>query len=91
MKSLIIALFIVGYSLNTIAQTTIQKNTNCSFFKNLKFKNGRDTIVVKAILYDYFKAPPKLLKINPSIYKYKFDSYISFQPENCLKNILSLY
>ncbi len=85
MKSLIISLLIVGYSLNTITQATIQKDNNCSFFKNLKFKDGRDTIVVKAILYDYLQAPPKLSNIKPSIYKYKFDSYIAFQPENCLK------
>jgi hypothetical protein len=86
MKSLIIALLIVGYSLNTIAQTIIQKDTTCSFLKNIKFKNGTDTVIIKATLVDITPAPPPIIDLkNPGrrINKYKFNSELWFQPENC--------
>lgn len=80
MKSSFLAIVLIAFGLGVSAQS---KTDSCSFLKNLKFKNGRDTIVVKAILRDFILAPPRLLlKKAPSIYKYKFRSYLLFQPEN---------
>jgi hypothetical protein len=82
MRLIFIGVLSIFISASSIAQTT---SNACSLFKKLKFKNGRDTIVVKAILYGNVQAPPKLLNVLPSIYKYKFDGYVEFQPENCLQ------
>jgi len=82
MRSIFIGLLFVFTGISSIAQT---KAKSCDLFKNLQLKNGRDTVVVKAIFYSNVQAPPKLLNIQSSIYKYKFDSFIEFQPENCLK------
>ncbi|HWD87924.1 MAG TPA: hypothetical protein VG367_07350 [Mucilaginibacter sp.] len=62
-------------------------SSQCDFLKNLKFKNGRDTITIKAVLGDIVEAPPRVSfknKPRPTIYKYKFSSYLSFRPENCI-------
>jgi hypothetical protein len=82
MRSLLIGIVLAVTGLNALAQPA---NDSCNFLKNLKFKNGRDTIVIKAVLRACLEAPPRLLNKHPSIYDYKFDSYIDFQPENCSK------
>ncbi|MBS1525620.1 MAG: hypothetical protein JST19_08220 [Bacteroidetes bacterium] len=81
MRSLFVGVSLLVLGLNVSAQS------QCDFLKNLKFKNGRDTIIVKAVLRDFLLAPPRtLFKKPPAIYKYKFDSNILFQPENCDRN-----
>jgi hypothetical protein len=82
MRSVFVILALAALGSSASAQS---KAKPCDFLKNLKFRNGRDTIVVKAILCSDIEAPPRLLNKHPSIYKYKFDSYIEFQPENCSK------
>ncbi|WP_426668585.1 hypothetical protein ACPPVU_20420 [Mucilaginibacter sp. McL0603] len=88
MRWLIVILCSVGFSYGITAQTNPTRQTQCDFLKNIKFRSGKDTIVIKAILHDIIEAPPRLitLKKSPrSIYKYKFGSEIVFQPENCTK------
>jgi len=80
MKLLLIGLTLLILGFDVSAQS------QCDFLKDLKFRNGRDTIVVKAVLRDFLLAPPRLmLKRPPGIYKYRFGSNILFQPENCSK------
>jgi hypothetical protein len=82
MKTLLIVIAFVASAFSLLAQST----NNCDFLKNLKFENGRDTIVVKAVLLDYLQAPPRLIKKKrPKIYRYRFGSNILFQPENCAR------
>src|SRR5579863_320690 len=83
MRSLFIGILLLVSRTSTLAQSTTD---TCNFLKNMKFKNGRDTLVVKAILYDVHMAPPRLLtKKHPTIYRYKFGSEIAFNPVNCAK------
>jgi len=82
MRSLFLALILAVLSLGSVAQT------QCDFLKNLKFRNGRDTIVVKATLHDFLEAPPRVIRkgrASPAIYKYRFSDDIAFQPGNCSK------
>jgi len=83
MRPLFIGILLIVSGSSALAQS---KTDMCSFLKNLKFKNGRDTIVVKAVLYDVHMAPPRLrTKKHPTIYRYKFGSEIAFKPVNCFK------
>jgi hypothetical protein len=83
MRILFISILLVASGLFASAQSATD---TCSFLKNLTFNNGRDTIIVKAVLLDYLQAPPRLItKKPPRIYRYKFTSDVSFQPENCAK------
>jgi len=79
MKSLFLIIMLTVLGLSSFAQS------QCDFLKNLKFRNGRDTIMVKAILDAMVQAPPPIIYKGkkPSIYKYKSYSQISFKPENC--------
>jgi hypothetical protein len=88
MKSLFIGLMLTIPGFSTLAQS---KGDTCSFLKNLKFKNGRDTVVVKAVLRDFLQAPPRIIPKNgrhPAIYKYRFSDYIAFQPDDCSKKYM---
>jgi hypothetical protein len=81
MRALFVGILIIASGLGALAQS---KTDTCSFLKKVRFKNGRDTIVVKAVLLDFLLAPPRFIeKKTPNIYKYKFGSDILFQPENC--------
>ena len=40
------------------AQNLIERNENCDFLKNLTFKNGRDTIVIKATYEEFIEGSP---------------------------------
>jgi hypothetical protein len=81
MKTLFFALVLSIIATAACAQAW--KDT-CSFLKNLKFKNGRDTNTIKATYIDLLQAPPELIvKQRPKIYQYKIGSYLNFQPENC--------
>jgi len=83
MRAFLVIIVFVASSLSALAQSATNR---CDFLKNLKFNTGRDTIIIKATLLDFFLAPPRLIKQKqPSIYKYKFNSYIQFQPENSVK------
>jgi hypothetical protein len=88
MRWLIVILCSIGLHYSLTAQTNPTRQTQCDFLKNIKFRNGKDTIVIKAILHDIIEAPPRVItlkKSSRSIYKYKFGSKIVFQPENCTK------
>jgi hypothetical protein len=85
MRSLSIGLALLTLGFSASAQS------QCGFLKNLKFKNGRDTVVVKAILRDFLEAPPRIITkegYSPAIYKYRFSDYIAFQPESCSKKYM---
>ncbi|MBS1531912.1 MAG: hypothetical protein JSU01_16535 [Bacteroidetes bacterium] len=88
MRSVFISIALIASGMSAFAQSTMD---NCNLFKNIRFKNGRDTIVVKAILRDFLQAPPRVIMKSghrPAIYKYQFSDYIAFQPENCDKKYM---
>jgi hypothetical protein len=91
MRSLLFIVMFIASAFSALAQSAAD---NCDFLKNLKFKNGRDTIVIKATLRDFLEAPPRIVRksrSSPVIYKYKFSDNIAFQPENCdLKYVMPL-
>jgi hypothetical protein len=57
MFKLIIAILFINFSMNVMAQTAVKKDIGCNFLKNLKFKNGTDTITVKATYDELFRSP----------------------------------
>ncbi len=88
MRVLLVIIVFVASSLCALAQSATD---SCVFLKNLRFKNGRDTIIVKAVLRDFLEAPPRIITKDghrPAIYKYRFSDYIAFQPEGCSKKYM---
>ncbi len=94
MKKIIITMIIVGVSFNVMAQETIIRDTFCDFLKAPKFKNGIDTIAVKAtynaVIRGAYGPQLKILanakKIYYSEYEDQDESYsLSFTPLNCDK------
>jgi hypothetical protein len=83
MKILIALLFITSFSINAKAQTAVKQDTSCSFLKNLRFKNGVDTIVIKATYLDLVQLPPPLVSMEGFYRKQKLSGQIHFKPENC--------
>jgi hypothetical protein len=88
MKRLIILLFAIGCSINGLAQAPASRDTSCDFLKNVKFKNGSDTVVVRATYWSITKISPGLIEIVKKLYKgvirhNTFSSQIVFYPENC--------
>ena len=55
MKSLVIILTVILYSDHVRAQNAVVQDTSCTFLKNLTFKNGVDTVEVKAVYQDFLK------------------------------------
>ena len=94
MKKIIFFLMITGLSVNAIAQKSIPGDTTCSFLKNLIFKNGVDTIVVKVTYNAIIRGSDgtflKLLADNKQL---QFNEYVDdyesialyFIPESCKK------
>jgi hypothetical protein len=94
MKVLIVPLFVIFFTISGKAQTVVSKDTSCSFLKNLRFKHGVDTIVVKGTLSALVQLAPfttyeenflKRRRVNI----HKIGSEIEFQPENCTKAVLA--
>jgi hypothetical protein len=91
MKILIITLFFAGLTSIAGAQTTIGKDTSCSFLKNLKFKNGADTLVIRGTMVASIQLAPfttyeeSFLKKRGIDIK-KIGTSIEFKPEHCTKN-----
>jgi hypothetical protein len=88
MKKLTILLFAIGCSISALAQTPTRQDTSCDFFKNVKFKNGSDTLVVKAVFQSVTRIPEGFIEIVKKLYKgvfqrNTFSSQIVFYPENC--------
>jgi hypothetical protein len=93
MKKIIFTFFVISLSFNARAQGTAIQDTLCSFLKNLKFKNGVDTIEVKATLDDYHRGSDEpVLKILGDEKKLLYSEYtnqkhgsssLSFRPVNC--------
>jgi hypothetical protein len=86
----ILTIFSLCFSINAIAQIEPSEDYNCSFLKNLKFKNGVDTIMVKAVFKDAAEMVKggsifKTLDNEKKLKSKQFTYQIGFQPEGCLK------
>ena len=85
----IILLLAISFSLNAMAQGRNQDN-ECTFFKNISFKNGKHTIVIKATYHTITKlwpATPQLEALDKErrANKDEFTYAIYFKPDNCSK------
>jgi hypothetical protein len=92
-KILLILLVVIGYASNASAQTSVTADTSCSFLKNIKFKNGVDTVVVKVLFRAYTEGSDEpRLKILADKKELSYGEYVSedfgsnafsFIPVNC--------
>jgi hypothetical protein len=101
MKKIISILLAIGFCLNTMAQSMPVQHPSCDFITKIKFKNGKDTIVIKAVYNDFLKsaaypvlkALDKEKKLRYSDFGYNkreplTSSAIAFTPENCTKSYI---
>lgn len=91
MFKLIITILFLGFSISAIAQTTVKNDTSCSFLKNIKFKNGVDTVVVKVTFVDInpLSSLGRLDELKENgVDKSKFIYQLVFKPENCSKEYI---
>jgi len=93
MNRLIVIFFGISFSLNTIPHVAIGQDTLCNFLNNIKYKNGVDTVVIKASYLGVTKISGningtdfvnKLIKLHKGvIIRNTFQSQIEFHSENC--------
>ena len=93
MKILAIILFFASLALPGRAQTTIARDTSCSFLKNLRYKNGVDTVVISGTVVASVRLPPFSMYEERFLRKRgvdinKIGSSIEFRPGNCSGSFL---
>lgn len=84
----LIVLFILSFSVGAFAQVKKAESSDCDLLKNLKFKNGTDTIVIKAVysgLDELLGNEPifNTLRKEGKAKKNSFNSQVTFKPINC--------
>ena len=84
----IITFLAIIFCVNAMAQSPITKKADCELLKNLHFKNGVDTVVVKAVYDDMTERAQggpwmKTLIKEKKIRKDNFSSQIILRPVNC--------
>jgi hypothetical protein len=90
MIKLISAILLISFSINVNAQSLVN-DSNCNFLKNVRFKNGIDTLVIKACFKDINPLPSSgyLDELKEyGINKNKFNYQLVFEPENCSKEYI---
>jgi hypothetical protein len=90
MFKLIIAIVFLTISTNAMAQSPAIRDTDCNFFKDLKFKNGLDTLMVKTTYLEAAKMIPisrrfETLDEERKIKSKAFTYQLGIQPEGCSK------
>ena len=89
----IIALAFISLTIKVAAQSPIKSETICGVFKSLHFKNGLDTIQIKARFVDLnpLVSEGYLDQLNKEkgVNKKNFYYQLSFEPENCSKQYLA--
>jgi hypothetical protein len=88
MKNYIIVILSLA-CLNAFSQDRLPVRNGCDFLENLHFKNGVDTIVVKAYYEGYYQLIPlpvmKQLQSAKKLKMVDFKYALSFKPINCSK------
>ena len=86
-KILIIFFLFLSAKINA-QQTGASESISCDFLRNVQYKNGVDTVLVRAVFKDAAKMVPggvvlKTLDKEKKIKGKYFTYQIGFQPENC--------